>query len=452
MPFAFMAVVSRDSLVRKLLLLLAPFLVLAGCSTPPTPAPPVVVAPVVPPPIPAQPEHVMLGIDVLEAEDFAALKGKRIGLLTHPAGVNASGFSTIDVLRTAPGVTLVTLFGAEHGVDSEFNAGAIYPDYVDQRTGLPVRSLYTGKTHEPTAAQLKDIDALVVDLQDIGTRSYTFVSAMHDAVEGCLKNGKEVIVLDRPNPLGGLKVDGPIVDPTLVSYVGALRVPYVHGLTIGELARMTERDAIARGVVRPGGRLTVVPMRGWMRSMRWPDTGLIWVPTSGAMEDFAAVEGYPMVGLGCEPPSDFRTGFRGPGERHWFRVISHRTAKPELVEKQLRALNLHGIQFRRINVPNAKTGEPTTALYIEIADYNEWQPTELNFWLMKLACKLASRNPYAATNVDNKSLFARLVGSEAFIKDLRAKGQNIDIEAWLRTWREQAKLFQEQSKAFWLYQ
>jgi uncharacterized protein YbbC (DUF1343 family) len=444
-----MAAGPSTSFVRSFLIVA--LFALAGCATttPPPKAPPVP-APV--PPAPAKPEHVMLGIDVLEEEGFAAIKGKRIGLLTHPAGVNGSGFSTIDVLRTAPEVTLVALFGAEHGVNSEFSAGANYGDYVDQRTGLPVRSLYTGKSHEPTAAQLKDIDAFVIDLQDIGTRSYTFVSAMHDAIDGCLKNGKEVIVLDRPNPLGGLKVDGPIVDPALISYVGAFRVPYVHGLTIGELARMAAQDAVARGIVKNGSSVTVIPMQGWTRAMRWPDTGLTWVPTSGAMEDFAAVEGYPMVGLGCEPPSGFRTGFRGPGERHWFRVLSHRTAKPEVVEKQLRELPLHGIAFRQITVPNAKTGEPTTATYIDIIDYAAWQPTELNFWLMKLACKLVPKNPYAAANIDSKTLFARLVGSEAFIKDLKAKGEHIDLAAWLQQWREQAKAFQEQSKAFWLYQ
>lgn len=432
-------------------LLVGILVALTSCTTAPTPAPKPPPIPEAPPP-PPPPERVLLGIDVLEADDFLPVRGKRLGLLTHPAGVDSNGFSTIDVLRYTPGLLLVALFGAEHGVDSEYGAGAIYQDYIETRTGLPVRSLYNGKTHEPTAAQLRDIDALVIDLQDIGTRSYTFTSAMHDAVEGCLKNGKEVIVLDRPNPLGGLKADGPITDASLVSYVGALRVPYVHGLTMGEMARMTEQEAIARGSVRQGGKLTVVAMRGWKRSMRWGETGLLWVPTSQAIETIAAVEGYPMVGLGCEPPSGFRSGFRGPGERHWFRVISHLTVKPDIVERQLRALPLHGIRFREINVPNARTGEPTTAMYLDIVNYDEWQPTELNFWLMKLACELAPRNPYAATPIDSKTLFAKLVGSDAFIRDLKAKGKTIDIAAWLQRWREEAKAFQEQSKAFWLYQ
>lgn len=390
----------------------------------------------------------MLGIDTLEAEGFSAVRGKRIGLLTHLAGVNRLGVSTIEVLRRAPGVKLVALFGVEHGVGNEYPAGNNYNDYVDKKTGLPVRSLYNGKSRKPTKAQLKDIDALVVDLQDIGTRSYTFISAMRGALEACFENEKEIIVLDRPNPLGGLKVDGPPLDPQLMSYVGAFRVPYVHGLTIGELARLASRDVLLPDAVRTRGKLTVIPMRGWTRSMRWPETGLTWVATSPRMQDFSAVQGYPMVGLGCESPSGF---WHGSGDQYWFRGISHRTAKLDAYEKELRALNLPGIQFRRISVPNAKTGQPATGLFIEITDWDDWRPTELNFWLMKLTCKLDPKNPFAAAKLDQKSIFVRLLGSQAFVNDLVTKGKNVDVAAWLQTWREQARNYQQQSKKYWLY-
>jgi uncharacterized protein YbbC (DUF1343 family) len=182
----------------------------------------------------------MLGIDVLESNGFAPIRGKSIGLLTHPAGVDMHGTSTIEVLRHAPGVHLVALFAPEHGLRGEYPAGANSLDHVDARTGLMIHSLYHGTGTRPTRAQLAGIDAMVIDLQDIGVRSYTFVSAMKVCMEGCFENGVEVVVLDRPNPLGGLKVDGPPLDPQLVSYVGEFRVPYVHGLTIGELARMAK--------------------------------------------------------------------------------------------------------------------------------------------------------------------------------------------------------------------
>ncbi|MBR7105732.1 MAG: DUF1343 domain-containing protein, partial [Opitutales bacterium] len=170
----------------------------------------------------------MLGIDVLEAMNFAPLKGKRVGLLTHPAGVNRYGVSTVDVLRRARNVRLVALFGPEHGIYGNEKADVPVFDKIDKRTGLPVYSLY-GKYRKPTPEMLKKIDVLVVDLQSVGSRSYTFKSCMLRAAEACFENGKELMILDRPNPLGGLKVDGPMLDMQYKSYVGMFRVPYVHG-------------------------------------------------------------------------------------------------------------------------------------------------------------------------------------------------------------------------------
>ncbi len=437
--------------------LLASLLALAGCSSAKAPAaktPPLFVPPIAT--LPAPPKEnlppVMLGIDVLEAEGFAAVKGKRLGLLTHPAGVNRRGLSTIDVLRRAPGVQLVALFAVEHGLYGDLPAEKPFPDKIDLRTGLMVYSLYKGNLVRATPAQLKGIDALVIDLQDIGTRSYTFSSAMKVAMEACFEAGKEVIVLDRPNPLGGLKVDGPLLDANRMSDVGKFRVPYVHGLTIGELALMVRNELPPGGLAiteaaRAKGKLTVIPMRGWTRAMLWPDTGLPFIGTSGLVLDFAACEGYPMTGLGC-----MLNGFRhGVGDQHPFRGVSHQTIKSEVIEKELRVLPLSGIQFRRITVPNAKTGQPGSGLFIDITDYEAWAPTELNFWLMKLACKLEPRNPFIAATDAQRKTFLVHMGSQAFLNDLLTKGRNVDVAAWLKPWREQDRIYQEQSKKFWLY-
>lgn len=460
MPGAF-----RSFTFKGFLPLLVPWLGLLGCSSsqPPPPAPPR--AP--PTPIFAPPQgvltprvetgpRVMLGIDVLEASGFAAVKGKRIGLLTHPAGVNRLGVSTIDVLRRSPDVRLVALFAAEHGLYGNAPAEVKISNSIDPRTKLPVHSLY-GQTVRPTRAMLKNIDALVIDLQDVGTRSYTFVSAMKRALEGCFEHGVEVIVLDRPNPLGGLKADGPLLDAAWAknNYVGAFRVPYVHGLTIGELARMAkEAPSIdLPEAVRARGKLTVIPMRGWTRAMRWPETGLRWVATSGLIQDWGAVQGYPMVGLGTyhDPRSKFDLGFRhGIGSAHPFRGISHVSVKIDALEKELRALNIRGVQFRRISAVD-RNGKPTLGLYTEISDYDDWRPTELNFHLMKLACKFDPKNPFAPVPGRDVSGFLRHLGSTAFYQDIAAKGARVDLDAWLRTWREQAKIYQEQSKRFWLY-
>ncbi|PTX95478.1 DUF1343 domain-containing protein [Opitutus sp. ER46] len=454
--------------LQKLFPLLAPLLALAGCSAsqPPTrPAPTAPAAPLFrsalpePRPAGARAPAIMLGIDVLEADGFAAVKGKRIGLLTHPAGVNRRGVSTVDVLRRAPGVQLVALYGPEHGIYGDAPAEVKVPNSIDKRTGLPVYSVY-GQFRRPTKEMLKGINALVIDLQDIGTRSYTFTSAMKWAMEACFENGVEVIVLDRPNPLGGLKVDGPPLDAELAvnNYVGAFRVPYVHGLTIGELARMAKDLRPPGGLAisdaaRARGKLTVIPMRGWRRSMRWPETGLTWVPTSARIQDFAAVQGYPMVGLGTyfHPAVKFDLGFRhGVGTTYDFRGIAHVSVKSDVLERELRALSIPGLQFRRVSAPD-RNGRPGTGVYVEITDYDAWRPTELNFYLMKLACKFDPRNPFALWPGRDFSGFLRHLGSQEFLAAIRRDGARIDVDSWVRRWHEQALAYQQASKKYWLY-
>jgi uncharacterized protein YbbC (DUF1343 family) len=406
----------------------------------------------------APPERVMLGIDVLESEGFGPLRGKRLALLTHRAGVDGLGRSTIDVLRGAPGIRLVSLFATENGLTGTTTSGKIFGDFRDPRTGLMVYSLYNGRTHQPTASQLRGIDALVVDLQDIGSRSYTFTGAMKQAMEGCFLNHVEVVVLDRPNPLGGMKVDGPMLDPRWVgpNLVNEFPVPYVHGLTIGELARMARYEpGILRipEAAREAGRLTVIPMRGWRRRMRWPETGLAWVPTSPFIPNFAAVEGYPMVGLGCifgEPP--YAGGFsHGIGNQYPFRGLSNRYVKPEVLEKDLSALNLPGLRFRRVSVPSPRSGKPATGIFIEITDWDEWRPAELNFYLMQLDCRYSPRNPFAAASRPLVEGFLRHMGSTAFFEDLASRGARVDVAAYVSAWEAQDRAFRERSRRYWLY-
>jgi uncharacterized protein YbbC (DUF1343 family) len=428
--------------IRLLAVCGAPLMGFVGCSaTPPAaPAPVVSVQPAAPTPSPTprvayDPSHpVMLGIDVLQAQGFAAVRGKSIGLLTHAAGVNMRGMSTIDVLRYAPGVHLVSLFSAENGLSGEFPSGINYPDHVDARTGLMVHSLYNGISHKPTRLQLKGLDAVVIDLQDIGSRSYTFVSAMKMCMEGCFENGVEVIVLDRPDPLGGLKVDGPGLDAQWVSYVGEFRIPYVYGLTMGELAMMAKDAPDILKIpesTRSRGRLTVISMRGWRRSMRWPDTGLTWIPTSKYIPDFSAVEGYPMTGLGTE-----LGGFKnGIGSAYPFRGISYHGIRLDALEKELRSLNIPGIDFRRVSVFDPKTGKPELGLYAEITDWDLWRPTELSFHMMALACRFDPHNPFAAATKSSLSLFMKCMGSTAFYNDLVMHGSKVDVDAYVRDWQ-----------------
>jgi uncharacterized protein YbbC (DUF1343 family) len=392
----------------------------------------------------------MLGIDVLQADGIAQIRGKSVGLLTHAAGANMHGMSTIEVLRHAPGVRLVSLFSAENGLNGEFPSGANYTDHVDARTGLMVHSLYNGVSYKPTKAQLAGLDAVVIDLQDIGSRSYTFVSAMKFCMEGCFENNVEVIVLDRPNPLGGLKVDGPPLDPKNMSYEGAFRVPYVHGLTIGELARMAKEAPGILNVpdaVRANGRLTVIPMRGWRRSMLWPDTRLTWIPTSPYIPDFSAVEGYPMTGPGCQIG-----GFsNGIGSAFPFRGVSFHGVRLDTLERNLRALNIPGIDFRRVNVTDPKTGKEGLGLYVEITDWDQLRPTELSVYMMALACAWDPHNPFASATRIEMRRFLICVGSTAFYNDLVAHGSRVDVAAYIRDWQAKNEVYQQQSRKYWIY-
>ena len=186
------------------------------------------------------PEVVRPGIEVLEMMDFGPLKGKRVGLVTNPSGVDRNLRSTIDILYNADGVELVALFGPEHGVRGDVYAGGKVYDVVDKTTGLPVYSLY-GATRKPTPEMLEGIDVMVYDIQDVGARSYTFISTLGLVMEACSELDIEVMVLDRPNPLGGLKVEGCVAEDGLISFVGQYKIPYIYGLTVGVLAGLEVR-------------------------------------------------------------------------------------------------------------------------------------------------------------------------------------------------------------------
>ncbi|ATC63085.1 hypothetical protein CMV30_03445 [Nibricoccus aquaticus] len=393
---------------------------------------------------------VMLGIDVLAAQNFAPIAGKRVGLLTHPPGVNRLGVSTIDVLRAAPNVKLVALFGPEHGIYGKTAASVNITDTIDKRTGLPAYSLY-GNNRKPTKKQLQGLDALLIDMQDIGVRSYTFSVCMKYAMEACFEHGIEVIVLDRPNPLGGLKVDGPLLDRQFFSGVGQFAMPYVHGLTMGELARLaagTPGGLDISEAARARGKLTVIPMQGWRRSMRWPETGLKFVPTSPYIQDFAACVGYAMTGLGCQIG-----GFsHGIGTQYPFRGVSTKLRSMDQVQKELTALRLPGLAFKKVSLTSPNGAPMGIGIYVEVNDWDDWNPTELSFHLMRLAALYNAKNPFAAATSAEALLFNKHTGSAEWWNAIKRDGSRVDLTGFLRKWKQDALLFQQSSRRFWLYE
>jgi len=388
--------------------------------------------------------NVMLGIDVLAAEGFARLQGLRCGLVTHRAGVNGAGQRTVDVLARAPGVKLVKLFGPEHGFDSGAKADVKVGHAKDARTGLPVYSLY-GATRKPTPEMLAGLDAIVIDFQDVGTRSYTYVSCMRLVIEACfsLPRPVRVIVLDRPNPLGGEKVDGPFLDRKWRSYVGAYETPYVHGLTIGEIARW----AVATpGVLeldeatRRRGTLEVVAMRGWRRSMTWNLTGLNWVPTSPRIDNAKAAFGYAMTGLGA-----MDSGFShstGAGQNFRFLTYPRRKAA-DLVAA-------FGNAVPGLVLQPQQMADGTQGVYLSVGDWPKLRPTAISLYMLRQACVWAP-NPFVSLSAGKRELFIKHLGSEAFFEELRTQGARIDLARWMTRWDGDAAAFRARTAPFRLY-
>jgi len=280
---------------------------------------------------------VQLGIDVLQDQNFAPLDGKRVGLVTNQTGANSSGKKTRVILKNAKNVNLVALYSPEHGIDGTALAGKYVASRKDSVTGLMVHSLY-GPTRKPSAAMLKGVDVLVYDMQDIGVRSYTYVSTMAKCMEAAGEAGIEFMVLDRPNPLGGTRVEGPGIEEKWRSFVGQLPTPYIHGMTVGELAKM----ANAKGWTGSKCNLTVIPMRGWSRGMVWTDTGLNWLRTSPNIPTFSSAVGYAATSIigslgGC--------GYElGLGDVP-FQMLGHKKLDSDAFTRKMKGYGVEGVSY-----------------------------------------------------------------------------------------------------------
>ncbi|MFI3290247.1 MAG: DUF1343 domain-containing protein [Opitutales bacterium] len=396
----------------------------------------------------ASANKVDLGIDILKEMNFKPLWNKRVGLLTHPAGVNKDGRSTIDILRSSPNVRLCALFGPEHGIYGNEKANIPVDDKIDPKTGLPVYSLY-GKFRKPTAKMLAGIDVLVVDLQDVGCRSYTYISCMIRAMEACFEQGKEVVVLDRPNPLGGLKIDGPMLDMEYKSYVGMINVPYVHSLTIGEIAKMVKATPNALEISRENqirGKLSIVPMRNWYRNMTWPKTGLKWVPTSPAIPNYAAVIGYAMSGLGTQLGS-FQHGY---GTDYPFRFLTYPNKTPQQIITALNKRNIKGLHFSPYKIKHGTSYKE--GVYINVDDWNELRPTELSFHLMLLACEFSNSNPFAKASASDVSLYNKHVGSKQWYNEISKFGKNAKLSYFISKFYADIQKYKSWVKQFYIYE
>ena len=389
-----------------------------------------------------------LGIDYLEETNFEILKDKRVGLLTHPAGINSQGVSTVDVLRRSSRVDLVALFGPEHGIYGNEKAAVPVEDKIDQNTGLPVYSLY-GKFRKPTSNMLSKIDCLVIDLQDVGVRCYTYISCMRYAMEACFEEGVQVVVLDRPNPLGGQKMAGPMIDKKWMSYVGAFPMPFVHAMTIGEIALWSKKESGILNISEKGrkaGQLAIVPMKNWKRTMTWPQTGLKWIPTSPNIPTLDAVAGYPMTGLGAQM-GKFKHGI---GTSKPFRFLTFENKTPTELKAELDKTGIGGLEFKLMSLVNS-SGKNVEGLYIVLRNWNDWDPTELAFHMMRLSAKWESPSPFSKAEESEITLFNKHVGSQDWWQHLLSSGENCDVEKFRSNWAIEISQFKKQVSKYYLY-
>lgn len=391
----------------------------------------------------AQKIRIKTGIEVLKEQGFKQLEGKRVGLITNPTGVDNNMKSTIDILHEAKNIRLALLFAPEHGVRGDAHAGDNVENTIDERTGLTVYSLH-GKTKSPTADMLKDIDVLVYDIQDIGCRSFTYISTMGLAMEAAAANNVEFMVLDRPNPLGGIKVEGGLVEDKFTSFVSQYPIPYVYGLTCGELALLLNGE----GMLKNKCKLQVVKMKGWKRKMTYDQTGLQWIPSSPHIPQSISSFFYPVSGiLGELGYMSIGVGYTIP-----FQLFAAEWINADDLAISLNSLHLPGLYFRPIHLrPFYSVGQDKQlqGVQVHIMNYEKARLSEIQFYVMQqIATLYPDKAIFDNANEKRYRMFDQVCGSD-YVRLTFAKNNRFDdIKDF---WYKDTEPFQRLSKKYYLY-
>lgn len=327
-----------------------------------------------------------LGDELLFTKHKELIEGKKVGLITNQTGVNSSGESIITLLANYKSTSLVALYGPEHGIDGKAKAGDYVESYIHQSLNIPVYSLY-GDTRKPTKDMLSNIDVLIFDIQDIGSRSYTYMSTLNYCMVAAAEYNIPIIVLDRPNPIGGQIVDGPILEDKYITFVGVDNLPICHGMTAGELANFFNRKIDAN--------LTVIPMEGYGRDMTFQDTKLNWTQSSPCMPDINSVFGYAATGLGEG------TSIRQDDCFKWVGGIGISSDK---YAKLLNDANLPGITF--ISDTRGSSG----GVKLQITDYHKFNPAKTGIYTLAYGKLLNNfKVPKSGTTI---VMFDKIMGTD----------------------------------------
>ena len=325
---------------------------------------------------------VLTGADLLFTKYFKYIKGKRLGVITNPTSVLSDGRHLVDALYENKNVEIKALFGPEHGIRAD-TTGSI-ENSIDTKTGIPVYSLY-GKTYKPTPEMMKNIDILIFDIQDVGARFYTFISTLGFAMEAASEDGIPIIVLDRPNPIRGLYVDGPVALDSMESFVAYATIPTAYGMTIGELAQMYNRE----GWLHNGHKckLIIAKMEGWTRNLWYDQTGLKWIKPSPNMASLSTAIVYPGTCI-----FEGTNVSEGRGTDKPFEYIGAPWLNAVKAADELNNYNLKGVKFEAIHVTPVKTPNNATKpkyfdqkcndIYVKVTDRNIFKPIESAIYLL----------------------------------------------------------------------
>ena len=390
----------------------------------------------------ASAQKVKTGIEALKKQNFKILEGLRVGLVTNPTGVDNDLRSDVDILHAAKNVNLVALFGPEHGVRGNVHAGDAVANDSDPATGLPVYSLY-GKYRTPSDEMLKNIDVLVYDIQDIGCRSFTYISTLANIMKAAARNHIKVVLLDRPNPLGGQKVEGCVTEDDCISFVSQFKVPYVYGLTPGELARLLNDE----GLLGEKCDLEVVKMKGWKRSMTYGDTGLKWVLSSPHIPEASSAPFYAVSGIVGELDSiNIGVSYTIP-----FQTYAAPWIKATELADRMNALRLPGYTFRPIYYSpfySKYKGRQLQGVQVHFTNYRKARLCDVQFYILQELYKLYPNHDILKQAGQRAGMFDKVCGSkkirELFLRRHRWK----DVKAY---WDKDVDKFKKLSRQYYLY-
>ncbi|MFD2925198.1 exo-beta-N-acetylmuramidase NamZ family protein [Halobacillus naozhouensis] len=381
-----------------------------------------------------------LGVEVLLEEEKELIEGKRVGLITNPTGVDQELNSIVDLLHNDPDVNLTALYGPEHGVRGSAQAGEYVEYYIDENTGLPVYSLY-GETRKPTPEMLENIDVLLFDIQDVGTRFYTYIYTMAYAMEAAQENNIPFIVLDRPNPLSGEVVAGPVLNPEYKSFIGNYPIPLRHGMTVGELAKLFNEEFDI------GADLTVVEMNKWKRSMYYDETPLQFIAPSPNMPTLDTALVYPGAAL-----IEGTNVSEGRGTTKPFELIGAPFINSTELAAALNEKNLPGVMFRAASFTpqfSKHSGTLSHGIEIHVTDKDAFKPVIAGLHIVKTIHDLYPEDfEFRAENSAGVSFFDNLIGN-GWVREAIESGQS--VEEMQERWQEDLNEFKKVREEYLLY-